>query len=62
MVSLPESMHHEPDTKLATMVCDWDVRRGKTVVDYSGEEMNVEISAGKKLAISGSWQTQIELG
>ncbi len=60
-VSLPESMHHDLDVKLATMQCEWDIRRGKTVLDYSGEDVALEISAGKKLAIEGDWQTQIEV-
>ena len=62
MVSLPESMHHEPDSKLVSMFCEWDVRRGKTVIDYSQEEMRLEVAAGKRMAVSGRVQTQIEIG
>ncbi|MEM8667865.1 MAG: hypothetical protein AAGG48_10140 [Planctomycetota bacterium] len=60
LVSLPEAMHHEPDAKLATMTCEWDIRPGKTIVDYSSEDMLLEILAGKQAAISGRWQSQIE--
>lgn len=60
-VSLPESMHHHPDAGVAAMCCQWDVRRGKTVIDYAGEEVKLEIHAGKKRIISGSWQSQLEV-
>lgn len=69
-VALPESMHHDPDAKLAVMFPDWDVRRGRTHIDYSGDDVRVEIFAGRTKVIGGTtnddpqtagiWQTSIE--
>lgn len=61
MVSLPESLNHDTDAKVASMFCEWDVRRGKTMIHYAGEEMNVEIAAGKRMALSGLCQSQIDI-
>ena len=61
-ISLPTAMHHESDNKLIAMQCEWDVPHAKVVLDYSGEDIVIEISAGKKLVLAGKWQTQIEIG
>ena len=60
-VDLPETMHHDPEAKLAVMFADWDVRRGRTHIDYSGEEVRIEVFAGREKALSGTWQTMIEV-
>ncbi|MDF1841837.1 MAG: hypothetical protein P1U77_10395 [Rubripirellula sp.] len=60
-VSLPAAVHHEADNKLIAMQCEWDVSHGKVVLDYSGEDIVLEVSAGKKLVLAGQWQTQIEI-
>lgn len=60
-VDLPETMHHDPDAKLAMMFPDWDVRRGRTHIDYSGEEVRLEVFAGRTQVVSGPWQTMIEV-
>jgi hypothetical protein len=60
-VDLPESMHHHPGAKIAVMFPDWDVRRGRAHVDYSREEIGIEIFAGRAEVIAGDWQTMIEL-
>ncbi len=60
-VSLPEAMQHSDDAKVAVMLPEWDVRRGRVHVDYSGEETRVELFAGRHQAISGNWQVMIEV-
>lgn len=60
-VALPEALHHDPHAKLAIMIPDWDVRRGRTHIDYSGEEVRIEVSAGRPQVIAGRWQTIVEL-
>ena len=60
-VSLPTALHHEPDNKLITMQCEWDIPHAKVVLDYSREDVRLEISAGKKLVLAGDWQTQVEI-
>ena len=59
-VTLPESMHHDANAKIAVMFPDWDVRRGRTHIDYSGEEVALELFAGKTKVVSGHWQTMLE--
>lgn len=58
---LPDSLHHSPDGKIAVFFPDWDVRRGRVHLDYSGEEVRTEIFAGKSQVISGVWQTMIQV-
>ncbi len=59
-VMLPDAMHHDPDAKVAVMFPDWDVRRGRTHIQYSGDQVNLEIFAGRCQVIAGTWQTMIE--
>ena len=58
-VSLPEAMWCDDDAKMAVLMPEWDVRKGRTVVDYRGGQVNVEIFAGKSPAIAGTIQTTI---
>ena len=58
--NLPETLHHDADAKLAVMFPDWDVRRGRTHVDYSAEEVQLEVFSGRTRVIGGTWQTMIE--
>ncbi|WP_146460025.1 hypothetical protein [Rubripirellula tenax] len=60
-VSLPESMWHEPDAKLAVMLPEWDVQKSRVCLDYSGENVAIEIFSGRTKVIDGQWQTMIEL-
>jgi hypothetical protein len=60
-VDLPESLHHDPHAKIAVMFPDWDVRRGRTHVDYSRDDVRIELFAGRTEVIAGDWQTLIEL-
>ncbi len=60
-VSLPESMWSDPDSKLAILLPEWDVRRGRTHLDYSGENVSLEIFSGRTKVIDGAWQAMIEV-
>lgn len=60
-VCLPESMWNEPDSKLAIMLPEWDVRRGRTHIDYSRENVRIEVFAGRAEVIAGDWNTMIEI-
>jgi hypothetical protein len=61
-VSLPETMHHDEQAGLAILLPDWDVRRGRTHIDYGGKDVSVEIYGGREKLLGGSWQTMIEVG
>ncbi len=60
-VCLPESFLHNEDAKLAIMLPDWDVRRGRTHLHYAGEHNQLEIFAGRTQIIAGQVQTSIEI-
>jgi hypothetical protein len=60
-INLPLALHHDADAKVAVLFSDWDVRRGRTHLDYAGEDVRLELFAGHSKLISGSWQTTIEL-
>jgi hypothetical protein len=60
-VSLPESMLHDSDAKVAVLLPEWDVRRGRTHVDYSGDDVRLEIFAGRTQVVGGAWQNLIEV-
>lgn len=60
-VSLPEAMQHDEDAKVAVLMPEWDVRRGRMHIDYSSEDTRLELFAGRHLAISGDWQVMISV-
>jgi hypothetical protein len=60
-VSLPESMMHDEHAKLACMLPEWDVRRGRTVVEYGGREIRLELTAGKSPVLSGNWESRLAI-
>ena len=60
-VSLPEAIQHCEEAKLAVIMPEWDVRRGRTHIDYSGKEIQMEMFAGKSTVFSGPIQTAIDL-
>ncbi|TWT71818.1 hypothetical protein [Crateriforma conspicua] len=61
-VSLPESLIHCDDAKLGVMLPEWDVRRGRTVIDYSQPDCRIEMCCGRKQLLAGQWQTMIRVG
>ena len=60
-VCLPESIHHDADAKIAVLLPEWDVRRGRTHVDYSRTDVRIEVFAGRSKVLSGDIQTQIQV-
>ncbi len=60
-VCLPEAFHHSEEAKIAVMFPDWDVRRGRMHIDYSGQEPHVELFAGRSLVVTGHCQAMIEI-
>jgi hypothetical protein len=60
-VDLPESLHHQPNSKIAVFFPDWDVRRGRVHVDYSRKDVRTEVFAGRAQVIAGDWQTMIQV-
>lgn len=60
-VSLPEAMWHSDQGKLVAMLPEWDVRRGRSFIDYSGEDMRIEIAGGRSLVLSGTHQTLVQV-
>lgn len=60
-ISLPEAVHHCDQSKLAVLMPEWDVRRGRVHLDYSDKNFRIEMLAGKSVAISGDWETSIEV-
>ncbi|WP_283430322.1 hypothetical protein [Neorhodopirellula lusitana] len=59
--TLPEAMWHSEVGKVVAMVPEWDVRRGRCFLDYSGEDVRVEIVGGKPIVLSGTHQTMIQI-
>ena len=60
-VSLPESMHHCDEAKLAVMMPEWDVRRGRTHIDYSRRDIRLEMFSGKTRVFLGTIQTSVDV-
>ncbi|GAA5504851.1 hypothetical protein [Novipirellula caenicola] len=60
-VCLPESFLHNDAAKLAVMLPEWDVRRGRTHLHYAGEHNRLEIFAGRTQIVDGQVQTSIEI-
>ena len=58
-VSLPESMLHDDDAKIACLLPEWDVRRGRMIVDYRDKTTRLEILAGKKPILSGACESSL---
>jgi hypothetical protein len=60
-VNLPEAMLHDDDVKVACMLPEWDVRRGRMFVRYRGREIDFELLAGKSVLISGALETEVRV-
>lgn len=60
-VSLPEAMWHSEESKIVAMLPEWDVRRGRTFIDYSGEDMRIEVVGGRSVVLSGIHQTLVQV-
>lgn len=60
-VSLPESLWFSEAARIGAMLTEWDVRRGRVYVDYSGDAFQVEIEYGRGVAVLGTWEVQVEV-
>lgn len=58
-VELPEPGWSEERARLAVMLPEWDVRRGRVAIDYSGTTSRIEISSGKRPLIAGVWTAEL---
>lgn len=60
-VSLPETLWHSELAGTAVMLAEWDVRRGRTFVDYATDVFRLEVEHGKGPAICGAWEVFIDV-
>lgn len=60
-ISLPEAMWHSETSGIVTMLPEWDVRRGRIFLNYSGTDMEVEVTGGRRSLLSGTHQTMIHI-
>jgi hypothetical protein len=60
-VSLPDSMWCDESSKLAILLPEWDAARGRTHIDFSGQDVAVELLAGRVAMLRGSLQTSLEI-
>ncbi|TWT79335.1 hypothetical protein CA13_07340 [Planctomycetes bacterium CA13] len=60
-VSLPESFCHCEQAKQAILLPEWDVRRGRTHLQYSGIHNTIELHAGRSMIAAGKIETTIEI-
>ncbi|MEM6474031.1 MAG: hypothetical protein AAF802_31060 [Planctomycetota bacterium] len=58
-VSLPESMLHDEDAKLACLLPEWDVRKGRAVFQYRNRDTEIELASGKHTLIRGPLQCEL---
>lgn len=59
---LPEPAWFDEDSRMAVMLPEWDVRRGRLAVDYSRPMPRIEVSGGKRPLICGDWTVRIDRG
>ncbi|MGI9472092.1 MAG: hypothetical protein ACR2NZ_11195 [Rubripirellula sp.] len=60
-VALPDSIHHDRQSQIAIAFPEWDVRRGRFHLDYSGEEIRLEVFGGRRRVLDGRPQMRIDL-
>ena len=60
-IDLPETIHHDPQAQIAVGFPQWDVRRGRFHLNYSSEQMDVELFAGRRKVLRGQSQLRVEL-
>ena len=60
-VCLPEAFQHSDDARLAVMMPEWDVLRGRVHVDFRSEQASIELFGGKSTIVRGGCQTSIEV-
>ncbi|MGB7342791.1 MAG: hypothetical protein WBD20_01130 [Pirellulaceae bacterium] len=60
-ISLPEAVHHCDQSSMVVMLCEWDVAAGRMHLDYSGDNIQIELFGKKKRLVAGDWETSIEI-
>ena len=60
-VALPESMLACEEARLALLLPEWDVRRGRTHLDYTDETCDLELFGGRPRLLCGPWEVAIEV-
>lgn len=60
-VSLPETLWHSELAGMAAMLAEWDVRRGRTFVDYATDTFRIEVEQSRGPAICGAWEVFIDV-
>lgn len=60
-VSLPEALLNDEEAKLACLLPEWDVRRGRMTIAYDSPQMRVELVAGKSAVLSGVCEVQLSI-
>ncbi len=60
-ISLPESFWHSELGGTAIFLPEWDVRRGRMHLDYSGEDVRLQIDSGKLPVVDGPWELLIQV-
>ncbi|TWU43748.1 hypothetical protein Q31b_12780 [Novipirellula aureliae] len=58
-VSLPDSYHHCDKAKVAALLPQWNVWRGRIDLQYSGMQNSIDLFAGRVKALSGEMETKI---
>ncbi|QDS92007.1 hypothetical protein FF011L_07430 [Roseimaritima multifibrata] len=59
-VSLPEPTLNSEEARLAAMLPEWDVRRGRLHVSYRDEAFRLQVHAGHPMLIDGEWEVEIK--
>ncbi|MEM9365317.1 MAG: hypothetical protein AAGD07_04915 [Planctomycetota bacterium] len=60
-VSLPDTLWQGENSGQIAMMPQWDVRRGRTYLDYRGDSVQIDLWAGRRAAIQGVWETVVEI-
>lgn len=60
-VALPESMLACEQARLALLLPEWDVRRGRIHLDYTDETCDLELFGGRPRLLAGPWEVAIEV-
>ena len=61
-VRLPEPMLYSAQARLALMLPEWDVRRGRIHIDYSGDQFRLQVFAGRPPLIDGRIDVELTVG
>ncbi|TWT56141.1 glycosyltransferase family protein [Allorhodopirellula solitaria] len=60
-VSLPEAMWHSETSGVVAMLPEWDVRRGRTFLNYAGDDFAVDVMGGRRSILQGTHETMVHV-